>query len=178
MQVASLVKEPHLNGIPASASSIADVQGLVEVLDEVDQELDGLLLLCLSRPRVQEYPMEALDLADDAPAASASFNTCSKKTLKRLQVNLAEIRNSTEVRLVGGSEHSKRYILDRPFLDLPRRKHPDAVSVNQYLRHHSGVVGRLAAIVLFVRGLYRREIELIHNVADEIDQMVFRKPVT
>ncbi len=78
-----------------------------------------------------------------------------KETLKRLKVNLAEIRNSTKVRLVAGSEHSKRHILDEPFLDLPRGKYPDAVSVNQYLRHHSGVVGRLAAIVLFVKRLYR-----------------------
>jgi hypothetical protein len=56
--------------------------------------------------------------------------------LNSVEVNLSEIRNRTKVRLIAGSKDSECCILDEPFLDLPRRKHPDAISVYQYLRHH------------------------------------------
>ncbi len=100
-----------------------------------------------------------------------------KKPLQRLVMNLAEIRNGTEVGLVVCRQNAERHVLDKPLLNLPRRENPDAVCVNQDLRHHPRVIRRLAAIFLFVERYDVPKIHFIDDIAHKVDQVVFRKPV-
>ena len=114
------------------------------------------------------------------------YRTCSqrqlqyllKQALNRIEVYLSKIRNCTKVWLVSGSKNSEGYILNEPFLDLPRRKHSDTIGIDQYLRHHSRMVRRLAAVVFFVNRFYFREIQLVDHITDKVNQVVLGKPIT
>ncbi len=62
--------------------------------------------------------------------------------------------------------------------DLARGGHAHAVSVEKQLRHHPRVAGRLpTAIGHFIWQVDGRKIQLIHQVAYEVGQVVSRQPL-
>ena len=66
VQVGAGVEKPELQVVAAAVAVVADVDRLVEVLDEVHEEFQRPLLLLPGGVRIQEYPPEILDLADHA----------------------------------------------------------------------------------------------------------------
>jgi hypothetical protein len=56
--------------------------------------------------------------------------------------------------------------------------HAYAVAVHQHFGHHQRIVGWLAALLVPIHRVHRRQIQLIHYVADEIRQMFLRQPIT
>jgi hypothetical protein len=66
VQVGPLATEPDLGQVPASVVVVADVQRLVDVLDQVDQEEQGARALAPRRVAVGEDRAEVPDLGDDA----------------------------------------------------------------------------------------------------------------
>jgi hypothetical protein len=59
----------------------------------------------------------------------SQFQYLLKQVMKRIKVNLLEIRNRAKIRLIAGGENSKCYLFDKPGLDLPRGKCLDAIGV-------------------------------------------------
>src|ERR1017187_9818398 len=93
-------------------------------------------------------------------------------------MKLPKIRDGPEVRLIPRCQYSKSDILHQALLDPPRRKDPDAITIEQDLGHHARVIGRLAPIFLFIYSLDRRKVQLVHHVGYEIRQVVIRQPLT
>jgi hypothetical protein len=59
--------------------------------------------------------------------------------------------------LVVRRQHPKRDVLVQPFLQPPRREHPNAVAVDQNLGHHPRMVRRVSSLLLFVIRLDRTQ---------------------
>ena len=114
----------------------------------------------LHRPGFQRQPQHLLE-----------------QLVQRFQVDLAKVGNRAEVGLIAGRQHPKRHVLDQTLGDLARGTHPQAVAVEQQLHHQPRMVRRLAAPLLFIDLLDRRQIQLIDHVADEVDEVAFRQPI-
>jgi len=100
-----------------------------------------------------------------------------KQPFQRRQMDLAEVRDCAEVRLVARSQDAKRHVLLQPLPQSSRGEHPHAVAVHQNLGHHPRVIGRIAALFLLVIRFDLAQLHLIDQIADEICQVVLREPV-
>jgi hypothetical protein len=54
----------------------------------------------------------------------------------------------------------------------------DAVGVNQYLGHHSRMIGRLTVVVFFGYYFNCRKIQMVNYINDKVHQVVFRKQIS
>lgn len=61
--------------------------------------------------------------------------------------------------------------------DLARRDGAGGIGVDEYLEHHPRLMGLLAPAGAFVRRIERVQVKLVHQLADEIRQMVIGQPV-
>ena len=93
-------------------------------------------------------------------------------------MDLSETGDGAEVGLIARRQNPERDVLHQPLLDAARTEDPYAVSVDKNLGHHQGIVRRLATLLVSVNRLHRRQIQVVHHVAYEIRQVVFRQPVT
>jgi hypothetical protein len=69
MQVRADIEEPELQAIAPTVTVISDVDGLMHVLDEMDQEFQRLLLLGSAGTGISQHPHEVFDLAHHTPTA-------------------------------------------------------------------------------------------------------------
>jgi hypothetical protein len=100
-----------------------------------------------------------------------------KKSLHRLLLNLAGVRNSTEIGPLACGHKEESHVLRKALLNLPRRNNPGALPINQHPRHHLRLIRRLAALLLFIIRLNVWKLDLVDHAADEADQLVLRKPL-
>jgi hypothetical protein len=93
-------------------------------------------------------------------------------------MELAKIRDGAKVRRVARRQHAKPHVLGQAPLDAPRTEHPHAISVHQHLGHHPRIIGRLPALFVTIHRIQRRQVQIIHHIADEVDQVILRQPLT
>src|SRR5271167_3776737 len=93
-------------------------------------------------------------------------------------MELAEIRDGAEVRQVARRQYAKPYVLAQTPLDAPRAEHPHAIPIHQHLGHHPRIVGRLPALLVPIRRIQRRQVQMVDHIADEVDQMILGQPFT
>ena len=65
MEVGAPIEKPDLGQIATPVTIVCDMQGLVEVLNEMNQIFQGFLFLKFIRPFVYQCPPEVCDFADD-----------------------------------------------------------------------------------------------------------------
>ena len=114
----------------------------------------------LHRPALERHPQHLLE-----------------QPLEGFQVDLAKIRDRAEVGLVAGRQHAKGYVLDQPPGDPARGAHAQAIAVEQQFDHQPRMIRRLPALLPFIDLLDGRQIQLINEVVDEIDEVVFGQPI-
>jgi hypothetical protein len=94
-----------------------------------------------------------------------------------LQMPLAELSDAVVVRLLISRQHPERDIFPARLLDLARRESARAVPIDEELRHHRRVIGRIApSIHSPVDPEDFLEIHRIDDITDEESQVLFRKP--
>jgi len=71
MHVGTAVEEPDLRIVPPAVAVVADMQGLVEIADQVDEEPERLAPFLDRSGRVLQGRTELPDLADDASLLGA-----------------------------------------------------------------------------------------------------------
>jgi hypothetical protein len=96
---------------------------------------------------------------------------------QRGQMELAEICDRAKVRQVARRQYPKPHVFGQAPLDAPGAKYPHAIPVHQHLGHHPRIVRRLPALLVTIHRIQRRQVQIIHHIADEIDQVILRQPL-
>ena len=71
-------------------------------------------------------------------------------------------------------QYPEGYVLVEPLGDSSGRCHPDAVAVEQHLDHHPWMIRWPASTLAIVAGDDLRQVQLVHDVRDEVSQMAIR----
>ena len=100
-----------------------------------------------------------------------------KQPRQHFQIVLAKVRDRAEIRRVVRRQHPERYVLHKTLRNPSRGRHPDAVAVQQHLDHHPWMVRRPASALPLVASRDLRQVQLLHDVGDEVSQMVIGQPL-
>src|SRR5208282_2936306 len=85
-----------------------------------------------------------------------------------------ERRDRVVVRMVVGRYEAERHrVIGRPF-QLPARKHPRRIAINQNAEQHSGMIGCRARAA--ITAAHRPKVKPIDHLHNEARQMLLRKP--
>ena len=97
---------------------------------------------------------------------------------ERVEVAAAKLADSGMVWVLPAGDHAKRDVFVGGPFDASRRKHADAVGVQQQRHHHKRRIGFFAPGVLGVDGPKdRTEVELRGDVENEVGEVPFGQPV-
>ena len=123
---------------------------------------------CPTRPHgTRRMTIRVVDRIRFAPAG----------TLAVSKMHPPELVDAVVVRVLAPRDDPERDVFVRLFLNLPRRRHPNAVPVHQQGRHHQRVVrlnsSRVHPLVPLVN---RRQVQLPHHIHHEPRQMILRQP--
>jgi len=103
----------------------------------------------------------------------------NEQVFQRIKVAAPEFTDAAVVRLLVAGQYPEGQILVASPLDLPGRDDPHAIGVEQQHRHHPRVKALLAAWILGLSGDQDLgEIQLIHQIQQEIHLMVLSQPLT
>src|SRR5258708_23460221 len=92
-------------------------------------------------------------------------------------MDMPESRYRPKVGLILRRQHPERNVLHQSSLDPPRTEYTPAVPIHQHLRHHVGVIGRLASLFRAIHCIHRRKIQVVDHITDEVSQVVLRQPL-
>lgn len=101
-----------------------------------------------------------------------------KQRLHVFEVIFAEIADGAKVRNVFAHDDSKGHVFATTRLNLPRRRHAFAITIQQQSHHHPRMKRRLAGDGILIPLEERCELHLANNVAQKVNQMVIAEPVT
>src|ERR1019366_2274768 len=101
-----------------------------------------------------------------------------KQSLEGINVTFPEIGDTVVVRLLISRQHPKGYHLVGSTFDGAGRTNPRTVTIDEELRHHDGMIGRLAtAHSPLVDSKDGGEVHMINDIADESGQVSLRQPI-
>src|SRR5690606_2449822 len=119
----------------------------------------GLTSFCRSRPgamcgsvpsasasatfSAEKYPASALRFRGSLPQFSAILHL-NKQLLELFQVDAPKLADPGVVGVRSAGDHAEGNVLMRPALDLPGRKNPYSVGVQEERHHHLRVMRRVA----------------------------------
>lgn len=157
---------------------------LLEPSGDFDLETLLLRLQLLVRPRLLaarvRFDLGAIESERPdlhQPRPRRHLHDLDEQLLERIRVLPPKPRDRPEVRLLTRGDHAKRDVLFDRALDLARGEDPRRIRVHQQRHHKPRVIRDVATAGLAIPRLDRRQIELVHDVDQEVDQVVLRKPL-
>ena len=105
----------------------------------------------------------------------SAFKNLMESALDQLFVLAPELADRVMVRVRVRTQIPNRYTVVREPLNLPTRKRPAAVTVNQQSQHHRGRVLRTASTP--VVGLRAAHVEQAHRIHHKMNEVILRHPV-
>ena len=107
----------------------------------------------------------------------AQFQHVPEQVGKRCQVVLAKVGDGAKVGGIVGRQDPERDVLVETLGDAACGGHAGAIAVEQHLDHHPRMVGRVATLLALIAAGDGRQVQLVHQVGDEVGRMVRWQPL-
>ena len=110
------------------------------------------------------------------PGPLTQLQHLHKQVPQGRQMLPARVGEREEVGRLVGHQHPKADVLLQMLGQTPDRGDAHAVSVQEYLDHQAGMVGRASSPFLLIAGPDRSQVQPVHHSRHEIRKMVVRQP--
>ena len=122
-------------------------------------------------------PSKAMVPTLASPAKAQSLRTSTKRVSRPIQVHLAEVADGAEVGDVVTDDDAAGDVGLAAAHDLARGAGASGIAIQQQGDHHPGMERRLAPQFALVMGEDGGEVESRNRIEEEIDEVIFGKPV-